>query len=47
MTPETAELGLSRFDEAKIKEPKRWSWKDYPDLKTMRVFNAKDSSKQE
>lgn len=38
MTPETAELGLSRFDEAKLKEPKKWSWKDYPDLRTMKVF---------
>jgi dTDP-4-amino-4,6-dideoxygalactose transaminase len=43
MTPETAELGLSKLDTAKRTEPKIWSWKDYPDLRTMTVFN--DTSK--
>lgn len=39
MTPETAELGLERFKNAESTEPNSWSWKDYPDLKTMKVFN--------
>jgi dTDP-4-amino-4,6-dideoxygalactose transaminase len=39
MTPETAELGLERFKNVEMTEPKFWSWKDYPDLKTMKVFN--------
>jgi dTDP-4-amino-4,6-dideoxygalactose transaminase len=41
MTPETAELGLDRFNIVKDLEPKQWSWKDYPDLTTMSVFNVK------
>jgi dTDP-4-amino-4,6-dideoxygalactose transaminase len=41
MTPETAQLGLERINESISKEPKKWSWKDYPDLRTMKVFNAK------
>ena len=39
MTPETAELGLNKFKKASITEPKYWSWRDYPNLKTMKVFN--------
>jgi len=38
MTPETAELGLEKFKTAEISEAKEWSWKDYPNLKTMKVF---------
>ena len=41
MTPEIAELGLDRFKIVKDLEPKQWSWKDYPDLTTMSVFNVK------
>jgi dTDP-4-amino-4,6-dideoxygalactose transaminase len=41
MTPETAELGLNRFNTVKDIEPRQWSWKDYPDLTTMSVFNVK------
>jgi dTDP-4-amino-4,6-dideoxygalactose transaminase len=39
MTPETAELGLERFKQAETTEPRSWSWRDYPDLKSMKVFN--------
>jgi len=38
MTIETAELGLQRFETAKITQPKQWSWKDYPNLANMKVF---------
>jgi dTDP-4-amino-4,6-dideoxygalactose transaminase len=41
MTPETAQLGLSKLKQAKESEPKRWSYKDYPDISTMKVFNVK------
>jgi dTDP-4-amino-4,6-dideoxygalactose transaminase len=41
MTPETAELGIEKFDIVKDINPEGWSWKDYPDLKTMKVFDAK------
>lgn len=41
MTPEQAELGLEKLKTARTTEPKRWSSKDYPDLKQMKVFNAK------
>jgi len=40
MTPETAEQGLSKLTSAKIDNPtKVWTWKDYPDLSKMQVFN--------
>jgi len=38
MTPETAQLGLDKLPDAIKREPKIWSWKDYPDLTTMGVF---------
>ena len=38
MTPETASDGIEKFKIASISEPKRWSHKDYPDLRTMKVF---------
>jgi dTDP-4-amino-4,6-dideoxygalactose transaminase len=38
MTPETAELGLKKFNQVKDNEPKLWSYKDYPDLSTMEIF---------
>jgi len=41
MTPENAEIGLQRFDEVFFKQPKKWSYIDYPNLKKMSVFNAK------
>jgi len=43
MTPETAELGIDKFKTAETTEAKKWSWKDYPNLETMKVFN--DTSK--
>lgn len=44
MTPETAEIGLSRFEEVKDKQPKRWSTVDYPYLPSMPVFDGKIST---
>ena len=41
MTPETAELGLQRFHEVKNIPARAWSYKDYPDISKMKVFNAK------
>lgn len=40
MTPETAKLGLDKLDDAIAKEPKIWGRDDYPDLRTMPVFNT-------
>lgn len=41
MTPETAQLGLDRFNMVKDLEPRQWSFKDYPDISKMKVFNVK------
>ena len=41
MTPETAELGIEKFQQVKNLESKRWSNRDYPDISKMRVFNVK------
>jgi dTDP-4-amino-4,6-dideoxygalactose transaminase len=41
MTPETADNGIETFNKVKDIKPKEWSYKNYPDLKTMKVFNAK------
>ena len=38
MTPETAQLGLDKFDEAVKSEPKKWKISDWPDLTKMKVF---------
>lgn len=38
MTPETAQLGLDKLPNAIATEPKEWSWKDYPDLRSMSVW---------
>ena len=40
MTPETAELGLNKLPTAIQTEPRIWSYRDYPDLRTMRVFDG-------
>lgn len=45
MTPEIASLGLERFKIAEATEAKKWSWKDYPNLANMRVFNEQNTSK--
>ena len=39
MTPETAIMGLDRFDDAVSREPKKWSYKDYPNINKFKVFN--------
>jgi len=41
MTPETADTGIQTFDEVKNIKSREWSWKDYPDLMKMSVFNVK------
>lgn len=38
MTPETAQLGIDKFDEAVSKTPRQWVWTDWPDLTDMGVF---------
>ena len=38
MTPETAQNGLDKFEEAKIKEPRKWLLEDWPDLTKMEIF---------
>jgi dTDP-4-amino-4,6-dideoxygalactose transaminase len=40
MTPETAELGLSKLEESINKESKQWTYNDYPYLPDMEIFNA-------
>ena len=40
MTPETAQLGLDRLEQAKNTIPRNWSYKDYPDISSMKVFNV-------
>ncbi|NBP57810.1 hypothetical protein EBU71_14990 [bacterium] len=41
MTPETAEIGIKKFEQVKDQQPKIWSWRDYPNISKMEVFNAK------
>lgn len=38
MTPESAEIGLAKLPDAIQTPPKKWSYKDYPDLSKMSVF---------
>jgi dTDP-4-amino-4,6-dideoxygalactose transaminase len=38
MTPEIAQLGLDKLDEAINKEPRKWVHTDWPDLTEMKVF---------
>jgi len=38
MTPETAKLGLDKFDDAVKTTPRKWVVSDWPDLTKMRVF---------
>lgn len=40
MTPETAELGLSKIQESIHTIPKRWTFNNYPHLPNMEIFNA-------
>ena len=38
MTPETAQKGLDKFEEAKKTKPRKWLLEDWPDLTKMKVF---------
>lgn len=38
MTPETAKLGIDKFEEATKTEPKKWTVSDWPDLTKMKIF---------
>ena len=38
MTPEAAQIGLDKFEQAILDTPKIWTDRDYPDLRTMDVF---------
>jgi dTDP-4-amino-4,6-dideoxygalactose transaminase len=40
MPPETAQLGLEKLQSAINSAPQSWSYKDYPYLLNMKVFNA-------
>ena len=40
MTPETAQNGLDKFEEAKERTPRQWVWEDWPDLRNMEVFKV-------
>ena len=39
MTPETAKIGLDKLKDAIISNPKKWNYKDWPDLTKMKIFN--------
>lgn len=41
MTPETAQLGLDKLDEAIATPPRIWSHEDYPDLTKMKLWAQK------
>jgi dTDP-4-amino-4,6-dideoxygalactose transaminase len=38
MTPETAELGLKKFEQSSTTDPKQWTIYDWPDLTQMKIF---------
>ena len=38
MTPETAQNGIDKLPDAIERTPRQWEWKDWPDLRNMRVF---------
>jgi hypothetical protein len=38
MTPETAKLGLKKLSNAIQSNPKKWSYENYPNLRSMKVF---------
>ena len=38
MTPETAQLGLNKLDEAINTKPREWTVTDWPDLRNMEIF---------
>lgn len=40
MTPETAIEGIKKFNQIRDVVPKQWSYKDYPDISKMSIFNG-------
>lgn len=38
MTPETAQLGIKKFNDALYTEPRKWTINDWPDLSQMEIF---------
>jgi hypothetical protein len=40
MTPETAQLGLDKLDEAILTEPRKWKTTDWLDLTKMEIFKT-------
>lgn len=38
MTPEIAQAGLDKLQDAKNREPNKWKWEDWPDLRQLDVF---------
>jgi dTDP-4-amino-4,6-dideoxygalactose transaminase len=40
MTPEIAKLGLEKIPKAVKDNPKKWSYKDYPDLSLNNIFKS-------
>tara|TARA_B100000029_G_C17242536_1_gene839619 strand:+ start:174 stop:773 length:600 start_codon:yes stop_codon:yes gene_type:complete len=42
MTPETAMIGLKKLPEAIATTPRKWIVTDWPDLRKMEIFQAKD-----
>ena len=45
MTPETAQNGLDKLEEAKNRKPRQWEWEDWPDLRNMEIFKNEDYHK--
>jgi len=41
MTPETANLGLNKIENAKISIPRKWKYEDWPDISKFKVFKKK------
>jgi dTDP-4-amino-4,6-dideoxygalactose transaminase len=39
MTPESAQIGLSKLEDAIKTEPRKWVYTDWPDLTKMKVFD--------
>jgi dTDP-4-amino-4,6-dideoxygalactose transaminase len=45
MTPETAKIGLKKFQKAKRVKSRDWTYQDYPHLPSMTVFSEKTNQK--
>jgi dTDP-4-amino-4,6-dideoxygalactose transaminase len=44
MTPETADLGISKLPEAIKNKPRKWNINDWPDLTNMTIFKNKNNN---